>query len=228
MSAIALFAAGAAYAGDARPDTVGVTVERTKMRLEVFHVQNGPAEAAADLIRAFLPHGSRVVADARTNKIVLLSTEVGIDYAVRILAATDEPSHVTQAHEPQRRTARRLYDYEIPRVRYDAGPRDVGGTPRRVLLPFERTAGVLIDRDEESVTIARDGADGPLRLMLPKLQTVDGEWRAPGPLVEKVGGVELGSPVVVEWWQGEGVPYLENIAAARSRRPRAETSILGD
>jgi len=198
------------------------------MRLEVFSVLHGRAGSAAELIRTFLPEESRIAADARTNKVVLLSTPWGIDLAADILSAIDEPAGTDPAPATPRTSGCRLYDYEVRRARYGGAIRDVGTARGRSLLPFQRAAGVLTQRDDESVTITREEPQGPLRLVLPKLRSGDGEWRASERLVGVVRGLDLGSPVVVEWWEAEGSAYLEGIAAPKARRPRAETSIFGD
>ncbi|MBT3268215.1 hypothetical protein HN371_13735 [Candidatus Poribacteria bacterium] len=198
------------------------------MRLEVTPLHHASAAAAADLIRPFLPDGSRVAADARTNQVVVLSTHAGTARAERILAALDVPDGANVARAQPPAGGRPMYDYEVRTERYGAvlDRVDVARAPGP--MPFQRTLGVLLARDDDSITIAHGGADAPTRFVLPRLLLPDGEWQVRGRLTQSVGAIAVGSRVAVEWWEAEGVQYVEDVAALRRRRATTETSILGD
>lgn len=198
------------------------------LRLEIVSLREASAVAAADLLGAFLPSGSRVAADARTSQVILLTTEAGMARAERILAAIDVPAGARAAPAPQPTARRRMYDYELRGERYGAALARAEVARAPAPMPFQRTLGVLVARDDDSITIAHDGADAPARFVLPRLLAPDGAWHVRPGLTQSVAGIEVGSRVAVEWWEAEGVQYVEDAAELKRRPARTETSILGD
>ena len=186
------------------------------LHLEIFGLEHADAGRVAEIIEAFLPRESRIAFDDRTNKVVVLTTERGLEYAARIVEALDVPmpregkARYVPEPEPLRREGPR-FDYER---------REETGFREKERRSFQRLTGVVVEVTDETLTVRPNDAEEPITFQIPKVREDGNEWRVPRRLQRALRDVEPGKRVVVAWWEADDVRYLEDIVLAKWKRDR--------
>ena len=235
------------------------------MRFEAFHLEHIPAQHAAEMIDPFMPRNTRIAADPRTNKLLVMTSGHGMRIAMTVLGEVDVPvdgerdeaeesrrrrqQEADEADEAEENRRRRRSDEEmeregdrrsgaLPMPRYDyegrrqIAPRDpranwpVGGDIFNPYMPANRIEGMLTEKGDGYIAVQIEGVDEQIRARLPVVRVGDA-WTVKGNLANKLKELDPGDAVIFEWWEAEGVLYLQNIARLEeNRRERIETYLF--
>ncbi len=142
------------------------------------------------------------------------------------------PEEETERDEGDRRSGALqtpMYDYERPwrfEPRDPAGVWALGGDIFNPYMPANRIEGLLTEKGEDYIAVQIEGVGEEMRARLPVVRVGDG-WMVKGNLANKIKELDPGDAVIFEWWEAEGVLYLQDIARVEEkRRERIETYLF--
>lgn len=121
------------------------------------------------------------------------------------------------------------YDYEGRRQLAPRDPRanwPLGGDIFNPYMPANRIEGMLTEKGDDYIAVQIEGVDEQIQARLPVVR-VGGAWTVKGNLANKIKELDPGDAVIFEWWEAEGVLYLQDIARVEeNRRERIETYLF--